>query len=328
MIYNIFQKETNDMTRKEACKILGITQNAEETEIKKRYRQLVRRLHPDAQADVSRNSSHEIQQIILAYQVLKEEKFFSTENASPDGSSRKASVSWDAPLNVHAYREREILHSAEDSYGRPAGNFCIARGKYFWKTEEDFPLFLLSVYRCSKDLLDEIDVSLKRPAPAFLRQKIHPELCYLMAQQFIDGTALLKELAKEEPADSAGFGTFYLPAMLESWDPSLFPKPGELLFPARIHQHRLYLKDAAGKELGYLSFPDDRLYYVVIPLFEQKSVLVKIQTSQEKKKNTGAACRSLHLWIRLTEEIPVTMPESLNLQIEKLLGEYAKSSSF
>ena len=213
------------MTRKEACKILGITQNAEETEIKKRYRQLVRRLHPDAQADVSRNSSHEIQQIILAYQVLKEEKFFSTENASPDGSSRKASVSWDAPLNVHAYREREILHSAEDSYGRPAGNFCIARGKYFWKTEEDFPLFLLSVYRCSKDLLDEIDVSLKRSAPAFLRQKIHPELCYLMAQQFIDGTALLKELAKEEPADSAGFGTFYLPAMLESRDPSLFPKP-------------------------------------------------------------------------------------------------------
>ena len=260
------------MTRKEACKILGITQNAEETEIKKRYRQLVRRLHPDAQADVSRNSSHEIQQIILAYQVLKEEKFFSTENASPDGSSRKASVSWDAPLNVHAYREREILHSAEDSYGRPAGNFCIARGKYFWKTEEDFPLFLLSVYRCSKNLLDKIDVSLKRSAPAFLAEDSSGAL-------LSDGPAVyrrhcpVKELAKEEPADSAGFGTFYLPAMLESRDPSLFPKPGELLFPARIHQHRLYLKDAAGKELGYLSFPDDRLYYVVIRFLSKKVCL-------------------------------------------------------
>ena len=101
------------MTRKEACKILGITQNAEETEIKNVTASLcagstrTRRRFP--------KFFHEIQQIILAYQVLKEEKFFSTENASPDGSSRKASVSWDAPLNVHAYREREILHSAEDS---------------------------------------------------------------------------------------------------------------------------------------------------------------------------------------------------------------------
>ena len=53
------------MTRKEACKILGITQNAEETEIKKRYRQLVRRLHPDAQADVSRNSSMKFSRLSL-----------------------------------------------------------------------------------------------------------------------------------------------------------------------------------------------------------------------------------------------------------------------
>jgi hypothetical protein len=31
----------------------------------------------------------------------------------------------------------------------------------------------------------------------------------------------------------------------------------------------------SGNELGYLSFVDDRLYYVVIPLFEQKKVQIE-----------------------------------------------------
>lgn len=39
--------------------------------------------------------------------------------------------------------------------------------------------------------------------------------------------------------------------------------------------HKLYLKNQSGKELGSLSFSDDRLYYVVVPLFEQKRVQIK-----------------------------------------------------
>ena len=309
------------MTKKEAYKILGIHPEADEIEIKNRYRQLVRQIHPDAQT-VPVKGSPAIQEIILAYKFLKKENFSSYETASSPASPEKSSAVWDAPLNVHAYREREVLHYAEDSFGRPAGHFCIARGKYLWKTEEDFPLFLLSLYQCSKNLLDEVDASLRRNAPSLLRQKVHPELCYLLAQQFIDGFSLLKELTKEEPADSADLYTFYMPAMLETPDGKYSPSPGDLLFPSRLCQHRLYVKDGFGRELGYLSFLDDRLYYVVIPLFEQRRALVKIQMSSEQKKNGRTACCRLQLWIRTPKEAPCSMPENLNLQIESLLQRY------
>lgn len=32
----------------------------------------------------------------------------------------------------------------------------------------------------------------------------------------------------------------------------------------------------SGKEAGYISFKDDRLYYVLIPILEQKRAMVKI----------------------------------------------------
>ena len=105
---------------------------------------------------------------------------------------------------------------------------------------------------------------------------------------------------------------------------------GEALYPAALRQHRLYIKNHAGKELGYLSFPDDRFYYIVIPLFEQKRARVKIQAAEtppgkkhaDGRRNSSAGYQSLHLWIKLCSGDSCTMPENVNLQIEKLLETY------
>ena len=126
--------------------------------------------------------------------------------------------------------------------------------------------------------------------------------------------------------------------MLEASDGTVI-NAGETLYPAALRQHRLYIKNHAGKELGYLSFPDDRFYYIVIPLFEQKRARVKIQAAETppgKKhadgrreppvpaatRNSSAGYRSLHLWIKLCSGDSCTMPENVNLQIEKLLETY------
>ena len=77
--------------------------------------------------------------------------------------------------------------------------------------------------------------------------------------------------------------------------------------------------------MGYLSFPDDRLYYVVIPLFEQRRVQVKIRAAEKKPSGSGRAKKAyqhLHLWIRIPEGEVCRPPESLNLQIENLLQRY------
>ncbi|MCM1153819.1 MAG: J domain-containing protein [Roseburia sp.] len=327
------------MTIQEACHILGLTPDAGLSEIKKKYRELMMQVHPD----MSRHHNHlrvgkcayTAQEINTAYAVLKEKTagtsetdIRQTKNQNPkkkQTAKKKTPVTWNAPVNQDAYIEREILQYAEDAGGAVLGHFCIARGKYMWTTDEDFSLFLLSLYQCGRQILDEADNRLGRDDAPAGRPQFQAELTYLLAQQFIAQTTLLEELAKEKNADADGNRIFYMPAMLETSGRARPFKPGENLYPAGVRQHRLYLADRNGQETGYLSFPDDRLYYVVIPLFEQKVVQIKVQTAEsqpEPKKKARAAYQNLHLWLKLSDSACAKLPENLNLQIEKVLEEY------
>ena len=78
--------------------------------------------------------------------------------------------------------------------------------------------------------------------------------------------------------------------------------------------------------MGYLSFPDDRLYYILIPLFEQRRVQVRIRMAAKgRAREKSAGCRKLSLWIRLSDRNQSGLPENLNLQIERLLEAYRLS---
>ena len=330
------------MTVKEAYKILGLPSGTEFHEIKRKYRKLMMQVHPDVSDHVSQHLAGSVdhpdsqehytysaQELNTAYSTLKEKYFTDTENENHSqkdcSAEEQQNIMWNAPINQNAYRDREVLQYVTDYDGTVLGNFCVARGKYLWTTEEDFPLFLLSMYRCSKELLDETDTSLDRKEAPTNRSRIQTELTYLLAQQFIAGTALLEELAKEEHNSQDGCKIFYISSMLESSNNADTLKSGEALYPYRIRQHRLYLKNQAGQEVGYLSFSDDRLYYIVIPLFEQKAVQIKIQAAEkqpETKRKTTVKYQNLHVWIKLRDKNISQLPENLNLQIEQLLEKY------
>lgn len=322
------------MTREEACRILGVSPGAAPDQIKRKYRQLMHRLHPDV--GPSEEDLHLAWQVNAAYALLK--RTWPAGDASQAGPDAASGISqhsaWDAPVNSHAYRERDILCYAEDGEGEVIGTFTAARGRYFWTTEEDFPLFLRSIYLCGKELLDEVDASLGR-ASSSCRSRFHADLTYLLAQQYIDASSLLKELAARTTSDREGQEIYYFPAMLETKGKGLPGLPGSLpadapLFPSGVRDRRLYLKDISGQEAGYLSFSDDRLYYVLVPLFEQRQVLVRLRAAGENashnKRNAGY--RRLHLWLKFKkEEDKSRLPESLNLQISQLLEHYRASLS-
>ena len=309
------------MTAQKAYQILGIPPGTGKDEIKKRYRKLMTQVHPDVHASSQETYEYSAQEINSAYAVLMKEKGLSGVRRASKG---KKTVAWDAPVNVNAYAEREVLQYAEDYDGTVLGTFCVAKGKYLWKTDEDFPLFLRSMYQCSKELLDEIDEKLCREEELSKRQKIHAELTYLLAQQFIDGSALLTELAEEKEVSPDGDRIFYFSSMLELTSGAPSVKAGQPLYPSAVKNHRLYLKNQDGQELGYLSFSDDRMYYLVIPLFEQKRVQVKVQAAEIKaeKRRRAVQYQKLDLWVKLLNKDISRLPESLNLQIETLLEEY------
>lgn len=312
------------MTKREAYKILDVFVDASPSEIKKKYRQLMLQAHPDNQANHVGNMKmqYTAQEINEAYSILIKNNDRTIEQKTKMAADVAQSKRWNAPQNPHAFTEREIFHYVEDADGEILGNISIAKGKFLWTKEEDFPLFLISMYQCSKTLLDECDQKLNRTRSPENRNQIQAKLTYLLTQQFIDGYHSLQSCAKMEK-DEQGKEIFYIDAMLELNDTSVKGRVGDLLFPSALKKHRLYLKNKTNQELGYLSFSDDRLYYIVIPLFEQKRVQVKLQLaanhSNDRRKQRY---QKVDLWIKMKEDYSNSFPESLDMQIEKVLEEY------
>lgn len=70
-----------------------------------------------------------------------------------------------------------------------------------------------------------------------------------------------------------------------------------------------------GRVIGYLSFKDDRMYYIVIPLFEQKRAMVKIQVEDNSSSNYN----SVKLSIKMADNPESGFVENINMQINKLI---------
>lgn len=338
------------MTTLQAYDILAISQDASFKEIKKQYRQLMHRVHPDSDAFDVEEYPYTAQEINEAYETLRQadreadaqQKRSSQDWDSSEGkkqsrtasqtawhakygqSSWNAEMGWDALENPGAYTKRKIFHKVEDMDGTMIGVVSIAEGKYLWKPEEDFSLFLKSILECSERLLAEIDERNGMSRQAQIRLRFQAELAYLLAQQFIDGAESMEELLTPvETGEEAE--TYYIPAMLEAGGTTAGLRVGMVLYPAGVRAHRLYLKTKTGKEAGYLSFRDDRLYHIVIPLLEQKRAQVKIEVSRKQdRKNTSGKSKykNIDFWMRIPRETTGTFPESIELKIENLLKQY------
>ena len=185
--------------------------------------------------------------------------------------------------------------------------------------EEDFSLFQKSIFACASQILEEVERKKQIYKSERLRIQTLAALVYLLAQQFLNSTELLKELGQEQKADAEGNRIFLIPAMLELTG-NIQAAEGEVISPKRLTKHRLYVKNSQGEELGYLSFRDDCMYYVVIPLMEQRRVKVRMKAAEGKK----AACQKLNFYVKLLEKDTAGMPESVNLQIEQLLNDYTR----
>lgn len=324
------------MTRIKACQILGIAPDADLPEIKKVYRQLMHQVHPDTDAFHTIEYAYTAQEINEAYAFLCKSGSAETKSAAFTGSAFKRKSSsgsttsftaqkrrWNAPINPNAYTDRNIYHYVEDYDCSIIGSIVLDTGKFLWQPEEDFPLFLKSIMECSKKLLDETEQEIGYAPSSSRRAETQARLVYLLTQQFIDASETLKLLIKPSVKETCSI--YHIPAMLELslYTPAL--PAGSTLYPAVLRRHRLFLKSADGHNVGYLSFHDDRLYYIVIPLFEQRRAQVKIRIATEqnqKKSRSSSRYKNLDFWLKVPHTTGGTFPENISLQIRNLLHDY------
>ena len=302
------------MNKSQARKILGLDGTEDEKEVKKKYRKLMHAHHPDSSGS---DDSEAAAKINTAYELIMEGFDGPEQKKSTVKRSPKAKT-WNAKENKNAYCVRPIFHEVEDYDGNSIGTIEIARGKYVWSKDEEFSLFLKSLYETSKELLDNARPSLFFEVPDVIKQKYLADITYLLTGQFIDSSLTLKELGVLD------IDTYKIDAMVELDINAATPKVGSTLYPAGVSNHRLYLRNKSGQIIGYLSFKDDRLYYVIIPLLEQKKAQVKMVVANNSlKSRTRKKYVDLDLWIRLLET-ETSEIESTNRRIDELLKKYAK----
>lgn len=302
------------MDTKLAMDILGVDSEIDKQELKRKYRQLMRMAHPDNGKYANNLCAYSAQDINEAYTILSENITEKVRNKS--NSSKK----WHAQVNKYAFAPRVVYDEVTDSTGNVIGVIEIASGKYMWEKDEEFHLFLKSIYDLSKSILDRIDADNGMCAGSEY-EKYHAELSYLIAGQYIDSHKVLFELnldvESEEDAE-----IFYVPAMLEG-DVTKAVKDNKI-YPAALRNHRLYVCDSGKNELGYISFADDKLAFVVIPLLEKRNMQIKMTISDNDAKvsKRGKKYTKVGLWIRVPNNTKNTSSNNINLKIGEILNKY------
>ncbi|MDD6310742.1 MAG: hypothetical protein PUB09_02255 [Firmicutes bacterium] len=109
------------------------------------------------------------------------------------------------------------------------------------------------------------------------------EVAYLLSQQFMGRLPILENTSLEITEED-GEKIYTFDAGLEVGKRRWGLKPGQYVYPARIADHRLYVKDDKKRELGYLSFADDRLYYGLIPIFERRAAKLRMKVLDNVNK--------------------------------------------
>lgn len=325
------------MTYMQACVILSVSSDKQQitkNKLKKRYRELMHKAHPDARGYAASDDSaykYSAYEINEAYSYLCDymDKLIQSQSShkmdsnevnsnSVYASYESTNCGWDAPVNTNAYCNRNIYHYAENYAGERIGHFKVACGKYIWTVEEDFSLFIRSIFECSEELLNAVDTdNIRKPV-------IQAELAYLLAQQFIEATDTLDCILTS--LETEGSKVYYVAAMLEVVEDAPYIRAGMKLYPSGIRKHRLYLKTQSGREAGYVSLKDDRLYYILIPILEHRHAQVKAMVAlKQDRKNMQLQYRhkNLDFWVKLNGADTAAFPENINMQIEKLLREYS-----
>lgn len=266
------------MTLKEAYKILGVSKENSDREIKAKYKKLLIMYHPDSDPLGKRDPADDdrIRQVIEAYKKIRES----------DGETcyDTYEFTWDAFINNGAFAERNIYFQFK-MYDEALPLSKMSRGKYVWDPDmEEFPLFTKSVLEACKEVMADHDV----PATP---DKVK-DIFHLMMQEYVLPADAARKLGKilrdEDGKEVYAFNGFIK-------DPS--ECSAEVLEVFLRGDRAVAVEFVSGKTVGAISFDEDELYYVVLPLLEDPSIDTCARVTKSGSNRRGK--ERLHIRIEL-----------------------------
>lgn len=292
------------MNKSQALDILGVLPDTTESELKKKYRTLMVMTHPDSVSE--HDYPYDVAEINAAYSYLIDHLH---EEISAQKEKESSRIRWNAPVNHNAFTERPVYQYYDDKFEAHAGIVNVDTGKYMWIPDEDFPLFLKSLYETARAVIAEDDE--KKGINREENTALLADIVYLLAGQFFGSDSAISLMKKTEEEN-----VYFAKAMLEKSYGISIPK-NNILVPGRVKDHRLYVTDTKGTTLGYLTFKDDRLLFGIVPLFERRAVQVKMRIENSENSVSGRPV-DVGLWIKLIPETGAYI-DSINIRIRDML---------
>ena len=292
------------MTLKEAYKILGVSKENTDREIKAKYKKLLIMYHPDSTPTRKRNPEDDeiIRKVIEAYRKIRE--------SEDEPSYEPYEFTWDAFENKRAFSERNIFFQFK-IYDEALPPSKMARGRFVWDPDmEEFPLFTKSVLEACKEVMTDHDVA---PAPDKVKDIFH-----LMMQEYVLPADAARKIGKKVREDGDrevySFSGFIKNDIGNSRESKI--NCGEPL-SIYLREDRAVVEEiVTGRMLGSISFDEDELYYVVLPLLEDPEV--DAHATITKVDNGRRSKNRVHVVIELT--IPKDLADT-PVSNEKLIKE-------
>ena len=356
------------MNLQQARRTLGITPEDDKAAIKKNYRRLMGQFHPDAQAgETASDSIRRAQEINEAYEYLKKHTgIFQSGTAAGKGSRRTASGAgaqsvwkdrppkkpeWTGRTNEKAFCERNVYQRYSMEVEEPTDKlyYRVARGRYLWDpAAEDFPLFVTSLHHATKELLEQAEerAAQKRSEAATAamatdgrgtavdRFQVQSKLFYHLSAQFTDPVQILGRIAKPERTDESDRQIYHFHTSLgaDATQPAYRRltalQPGDAIYPLAFQENRILVCREKIYPLGHLFFEDDRLYFCVIPLLQEKlaQVQMKVRKVQVMRKTHPYKAKiDIDLYFRTEIQVNAYKGRDRNFEIAQILNDYETS---
>jgi len=319
------------MTIQEAEKILGISSEEEERKIKIRFRSLIAKYHPDAIQSEEPEHIKRAQLINEAYRVIRKQ-------ITVKKKKKNENIHWKAQIKKEAFVERTIFMSNAFGEEHESGYYPVAKGRYQWDPDlEEFHCFLHSILQTSLELLEQAEerIQIYNELSGDIKEIRFPfqiQLFHLLAGQYVSPLSALRKIAEpayqDEEKDIYCFDAF----LGTTGDSEIFRvmkglTKEESIFVSSLQNNRIMFSDGKNRSLGYLSFADDELYYIVVPILQKHLAQVKciVQEVQVcRKKSPYQVKVQIQLYLRMEHNLKDIDATDTNLKIASVLNEYDK----
>ncbi len=320
------------MDRRDALRILELFDEEEPELIRKKYRDLIRRYHPDM-TDSADAHLEKTQQLTQAYRFLKVEGYLSAAN-------RRAQ--WGIKENKAAFITRPLFMEEELSGREMIVNTGIS-GRFYWDPEmEPFSLFLRSVNAVVQKILSRYTEEDLTDDSQLSRMRV--KLLHLLIQQFVDPyetikTATYVRQAREEEyhyrvichvkktgnltkSEILKTGNLSKGELLKTGNLTKSNRPGTE-YPVRLRGNNLVADLAEGESV--ISFPENELYYIITPMILQgaaRGVLrLEDDAARAGRKNYRENYWKAELRLTVDAEKGWDATEQINEEIRRMLAE-------